>query len=186
MHETNPTEPMDAQPMDVAPVHAEPVTAGPRRVVCVGSFDPIHRGHVGIIERAARLFDEVVVAVAENPAKSCRFSREQRVALAQESLEHVPGAVVEPMGGGLLAEYVRERGAVGVLKGLRSGQDFDYELPMATMNRSLTGMETVLLAAAPELLHVSSTLVKEVHGFGGDVSGFVPAPVLRALDRTRR
>ncbi|WP_260853471.1 pantetheine-phosphate adenylyltransferase [Kocuria palustris] len=163
---------------------------GPRRAVCVGSFDPVHLGHVGIIERAAALFDEVIVAVADNPSKQHRFPIERRVQLVEDSLRDSPGRAeqrvsVEPLGGGLLAQYVQRRGAVAVVKGLRSGQDFDYELPMEAMNRSQTGMETVFLAAAPELAHVSSSLVKEVHGFGGDVAAFVPAPVLAALDETR-
>lgn len=166
---------------------SEQVPSGPRRAVCVGSFDPIHLGHVGIIERAARLFDEVIVAVADNPSKTHRFPMEQRVRLVEQSLgPSASGRVsVEPLGRGLLAQYVRGRGAVAVVKGLRSGQDFDYELPMAGMNRSLTGMETVFLAAAPELAHLSSSLVKEVHGFGGDVSAFVSAAVLEALEQTR-
>lgn len=159
--------------------------SGPRRAVCVGSFDPIHLGHVDIIERAARLFDEVIVAVADNPSKTHRFDRDRRAALAVEALRHVEGVVVEPLQAGLLAHHVRDRGAVAVVKGLRSGQDFDYELPMAEMNRSLTQMETVFLAADPRLLHVSSSLVKEVHGLGGDVSSMLPAHVLAALEETR-
>lgn len=171
-----------------APTTAAPEQSaeGPRRAVCVGSFDPIHLGHVGIIDRAARLFDEVIVAVADNPNKTHRFPITQRVQLVEQSLGSSSGRVtVEPLGGGLLAQYVTGRGAVAVVKGLRSGQDFDYELPMAGMNRSLTGMETVFLAAAAELAHVSSSLVKEVHGFGGDVSAFVTPQVLAALDETR-
>lgn len=169
---------------------ADGAVRAPRRAVCVGSFDPIHLGHVGIIGRAALLFDEVIVAVADNPAKKHRFPVRRRVELVQESLRESSGraedqVTVEPLGGGLLAQYVQRREAVAVVKGLRAGQDFDYELPMATMNRSLTGMETVFLAAAPELAHVSSSLVKEVHGFGGDVADFVSAPVLKALDETR-
>lgn len=171
-----------------APATAAPeqTPSGGRRAVCVGSFDPIHLGHVGIIERAARLFDEVIVAVADNPNKTHRFPIGHRVQLVEQSLGASSGRVtVEPLGGGLLAQYVTGRGAVAVVKGLRSGQDFDYELPMAGMNRSLTGMETAFLAAAPELAHVSSSLVKEVHGFGGDVSAFVTPEVLAALDGTR-
>lgn len=84
-------------------------------------------------------------------------------------------------GAGLLAEYAAQRGAVALVKGLRSGEDFEYEVPMATMNRHLTGVETVFLPGDPRFLHLSSTLVKEVQGLGGDVSGFVPAPVMRAL-----
>ncbi|MFI7482905.1 pantetheine-phosphate adenylyltransferase [Kocuria sp. M1R5S2] len=153
------------------------------RAICPGSFDPIHNGHVEVVARAAALFDEVVVAVSTNPNKRYRFDRDRRLALVAESLAGVAGVVVEPMGEGLLAEYAARRGAVALVKGLRSGEDYAYEVPMATMNRDLTGVETVYLPGDPRFLHLSSTLVKEVEGLGGDVSGFVPAPVLRALGR---
>ncbi|WP_272026243.1 pantetheine-phosphate adenylyltransferase [Kocuria rosea] len=151
------------------------------RAICPGSFDPLHNGHLEIVARAAALFDEVVVAVSTNPHKRYRFDADRRLALVAESLADVAGVVVEPMGAGLLAEYAAQRGAVTLVKGLRSGEDFEYEVPMATMNRHLTGVETVFLPGDPRFLHLSSTLVKEVQGLGGDVSGFVPAPVLRAL-----
>lgn len=152
-----------------------------RRAICPGSFDPIHRGHVEIIRRAAMLFQEVVVAVSDNPKKTYFLDRSQRLELAEASLEGISGVVVEPLEEGLLARYAADRGAVALVKGLRSGQDYDYELPMAAMNRALTQVETVFLPANPELLHISSSLVKEVHGLGGDVEAFVPAPVLAAL-----
>lgn len=151
------------------------------RAICPGSFDPLHNGHVEVVARAAALFDEVVVAVSTNPHKRYRFDADLRLALAEESLAGVAGVVVEPMGAGLLAEYAAQRGAVALVKGLRSGEDYEYEVPMATMNRHLTGVETVFLPGDPRFLHLSSTLVKEVQGLGGDVSGYVPAPVLRAL-----
>jgi pantetheine-phosphate adenylyltransferase len=151
------------------------------RAICPGSFDPLHNGHVEVVARAAALFDEVVVAVSTNPHKRYRFDADRRLALVAESLADVAGVVVEHMGAGLLAEYAAQRGAVALVKGLRSGEDFEYEVPMATMNRHLTGVETVFLPGDPRFLHLSSTLVKEVQGLGGDVSGFVPAPVLRAL-----
>ncbi len=151
------------------------------RAICPGSFDPLHNGHVEVVARAAALFDEVVVAVSTNPHKRYRFDADQRLALARESFADVAGVVVEPMGAGLLAQYAARRGAVALVKGLRSGEDYAYEVPMATMNRDLTRVETVFLPGDPRYLHLSSTLVKEVHGLGGDVSGFVPAPVLAAL-----
>lgn len=151
------------------------------RAICPGSFDPIHNGHVEVVARAAALFDEVVVAVSTNPHKRYRFDADQRLALVRESLAGIAGVVVEPMGEGLLAEYAAQRGAVALVKGLRSGEDYAYEVPMATMNRHLTPVETVFLPGDPRFLHLSSTLVKEVQGLGGDVSGFVPEPVLRAL-----
>ncbi|MDO5618318.1 pantetheine-phosphate adenylyltransferase [Kocuria sp.] len=152
-----------------------------RRAICPGSFDPIHRGHVEIIRRTALLFPEVVVAVSDNPKKSYFFDRQQRLDLAEASLRGIPGVVVEPLEEGLLARYAADRGAVALVKGLRSGQDYDYELPMAAMNRALTAVETVFLPANPDLLHISSSLVKEVHGLGGDVAPFVPEPVYAAL-----
>jgi pantetheine-phosphate adenylyltransferase len=151
------------------------------RAICPGSFDPIHNGHVEIVARAAALFDEVVVAVSTNPNKRYRFDHGRRLALVEESLAGVAGVVVETMGDGLLAQYAARRGAVALVKGLRSGEDYAYEVPMATMNRGLTGVETVYLPGDPRFLHLSSTLVKEVQGLGGDVSGFVPGPVLRAF-----
>ncbi|KNC18536.1 phosphopantetheine adenylyltransferase [Arthrobacter sp. RIT-PI-e] len=151
------------------------------RAICPGSFDPVHLGHVDVITRAARLFDEVVVAVSTNYAKTYRFDAEERRMLCAESLAHLPNVTVVPMGGGLLADFCREQGAVGVVKGLRSGLDVDYELPMARMNRHLADVETVFLPGDAAFLHVSSTLLKEVAALGGDVAPFVPPAVLRRL-----
>jgi len=152
-----------------------------RRAVCPGSFDPIHNGHLEVIARAASLFDEVIVAVSTNYAKKYRFGLEERLDMARETLASLRGIVVEPVGEGLLAEYCRQRGANAIVKGLRSSSDFDYELPMATMNRQLTGVETVFVPAEGHYLHLSSTLIKEVFTLGGDVSEFVPKSVLKRL-----
>ncbi|PPB50552.1 pantetheine-phosphate adenylyltransferase [Arthrobacter pityocampae] len=154
------------------------------RAVCPGSFDPLHNGHLEVISRAARLFDEVVVAVSTNYAKTYRFDLDQRMAFCAESLAHLPGVSVLPMGGGLLAEFCREQGATAVVKGLRSGLDFDYELPMATMNRHLADIDTVFLPTDTEFAHVSSTLLKEVASLGGDVTPFVPDAVNRHLQKS--
>lgn len=151
------------------------------RAICPGSFDPIHLGHVAIVRRAARLFDEVVVAVSTNPNKKHRFTEAQRLSLAESVFQDLPEVVVEPLTHGLIAQYASHREAVALVKGLRNGADYDYELPMATMNRALSGVETVFLPAAPELLHVSSSLVMEVYALGGDVTPFVPEPVLEAI-----
>lgn len=151
------------------------------RAVCPGSFDPIHNGHIDVISRAARLFDEVIVAVSTNHAKKYRFDDEERTTLCRESLSHLPGVTVRPLGSGLLAEFCREQGATALVKGLRSGLDFDYELPMATMNRHLADVETVFLPTTAEFSHVSSTLLKEVTSLGGDVEPFVPPAVFRRL-----
>ena len=154
-----------------------------RRAVCPGSFDPLHKGHVEVIARAANLFDEVVVAVSVNPAKRYRFSTQERIAMIETTLSSLAGVTARPMGPGLLAEFCREIGAGAIVKGLRNGADLEFEAPMAAMNRHLTGVETVYLPADARYTHLSSSLIKEVHGLGGDVAELVPAAVLRGLDR---
>jgi len=149
--------------------------------VCPGSFDPVTNGHVDVVGRAATLFDEIVVAVLGNPAKSGLFPLEERVELLRASLEGCHGVQVEAVSGGLLVDYCRSVGAAAIVKGLRSGTDYAYELPMARMNRHLTGIETVFVSGDPAFEHVSSTLVKEVAGLGGDVAGLVPDVVLPRL-----
>jgi len=155
--------------------------------VCPGSFDPVTNGHVDVIRRAAGLFDGVVVAVLDNPAKKSLFPLDERVALLQEVLDAIDGMRVEAVAGGLLVDYCRSVGASAIVKGLRSGNDFAYELPMALMNRHLTGIETVFIPGDPRFEHVSSSLIKEVAGYGGDVIGLVPDIVLpRLLARLAR
>lgn len=154
-----------------------------RRAVCPGSFDPITVGHVDVLVRAAALYDEVVVAVLHNPAKRGTFPVEERIEFIERALpEPLADRVrVEAFAGRLLVDVCRDVGAEVIIKGLRGGTDFAYELPMALMNRHLTGVETVFLPGAPEFEHVSSSLVKEVARFGGDVSGLVPDEVVTAL-----
>ena len=158
-----------------------PTDATGRRCVCPGSYDPITNGHVDVIARAAALFDEVVVAVLHNPAKAGLFEVDERVVLARSAVAERLGASarvrVQAWSGRLLVDVCREVGAVAVVKGLRGTGDLGYELPMALMNRHLTGVETVFLAGDPTLEHVSSSLVKEVAAYGGDVSGLVPPEV---------
>ena len=167
----------------------QPAAVPDRRCVCPGSFDPVTSGHLDIIRRAAGLFAEVIVAVVTNPSKSGTFTLDERLDLlamslaGQDGLDHVR---VEAVPAGLLVDYCRDVGAVAVVKGLRSGTDFAYELPMALMNRHLTGLETVFLPGSPQFEHVSSSLVKEVAASGGDVRGLVPDTVLpRLLARVR-
>ncbi|HEY6741943.1 MAG TPA: pantetheine-phosphate adenylyltransferase [Lapillicoccus sp.] len=154
-----------------------------RRAVCPGSYDPVTNGHVDVVTRAATLFDEVVVAVLYNPAKQGAFPVEERVSLLEESLAAVGNLRVEAFADRLLVDVCRDVGATAIVKGLRGGTDFAYELPMALMNKHLTGIETVFLPGDPRFEHVSSSLVKEVARYGGDVTGLVPDPVLDALKR---
>jgi pantetheine-phosphate adenylyltransferase len=155
-----------------------------RRAVCPGSYDPVTHGHLDVIARAAALHDEVVVAVLHNPAKAGTFTPEERVAFVERAVEAAgltDRVRVEAFAGRLLVDVCRDVGADVVVKGLRGGTDFAYELPMALMNRHLTGVETVFLPGEPSYGHVSSSLVKEVVRYGGDVDGLVPDEVRDAL-----
>ncbi|WP_377641502.1 pantetheine-phosphate adenylyltransferase [Oryzobacter terrae] len=159
-----------------------------RRAVCPGSYDPVTSGHLDVIARAAALHDEVVVAVLHNPAKAGAFAVEDRIGFIERGLAGLgvtSGVRVEAFAGRLLVDVCRDLGADVVVKGLRGPTDFAYELPMALMNRHLTGVETLFLPGAPEFEHVSSSLVKEVARYGGDVTGLVPDEVRDALVRLR-
>ncbi len=151
------------------------------RAVCPGSYDPVTNGHIDVITRATLLFDEVVVAILHNPAKRGTFPVEQREALLRDCIGSFPGVRVALFANTLLVDICSELDATAIVKGLRSGTDFAYELPMALMNRQLTGVETVFLPGDPQFEHVSSSLIKEVHALGGDVSGMVPLSVRAAL-----
>jgi pantetheine-phosphate adenylyltransferase len=144
-----------------------------RRAVCPGSFDPPTFGHLDIIRRASRLFDEVIVAVGTNVSKNRLFDAGERIAMVRRACEDLPHVSVEGFAG-LVTTFCAEHDAAAIVKGLRAASDFDYELQMAQMNSSLTGVETVFIPTSPERGFVSSSLVKEVAGFGGDVSAFVP------------
>ncbi len=156
-----------------------------RRCVCPGSYDPVTNGHLDVIRRAANLFDEVVVAVLHNPAKAGAFPVEERLELIRAALARSLGAghrvSVGAWSGRLLVDVCREVGAGAVVKGLRGTGDLGYELPMALMNRHLTGVETVFLPGDPAWEHVSSSLVKEVSAYGGDVAALVPPEVNERL-----
>ena len=138
-------------------------------------------GHVDVITRAASLYDEVVVAVLHNSSKRGTFSVDERMKLLDLALVAVPNARIETFAGRLLVDVCREAGAQAIVKGLRSDTDFAYELPMALMNRHLSGVETVFLPGDPRFGHVSSSLIKEVAAFGGDITGLVPQEVRAAL-----
>ena len=148
--------------------------------VCPGSFDPLTLGHVDVVRRARSMFDEVVVGVARNSSKASLLPVEQRVALARAAFADVDGVRVEAVDG-LLADFVRTVGAVAVVKGLRGGADFDAELPMALMNRHLSGVETVFVVGDQALAHIASSLVKDVARYGGPIDDLVPAGVAEAV-----
>lgn len=145
-----------------------------------GTFDPITNGHLDIIERARRHFPRVVLAVSQNPGKAPMFSLEERVALGKEVLAGIPGVEVDSFDG-LLVDYASRRDIHVFVKGLRAVSDFDYELQMAQMNHRLSGVETFFMVATPKYSFLSSSLVKEVARFGGDVSAFVPVEVARKM-----
>lgn len=148
--------------------------------VCPGSFDPVTLGHVDIFERAAAQFDEVVVAILVNPAKTGMFDLDERIAMVKESTTHLPNLRVQ-VAHGLVVDFVRSCGMTAIVKGLRTGTDFEYELQMAQMNKHIAGVDTFFVATAPRYSFVSSSLAKEVAMLGGDVSELLPEPVNRRL-----
>jgi pantetheine-phosphate adenylyltransferase len=153
-----------------------------KKAVCPGSFDPITNGHLDVIERASHLFDEVVIAVLVNNSKSSLFTIEERIVLARDCVKHLRNVKVD-MWSGLLVDYCRENKVDAIVKGLRAVSDFDYELQMAQMNLQLKGVDTLLMATKPAYSFLSSSLVREIARYGGDVSNLVPAGVLSELIR---
>lgn len=146
------------------------------RAVCPGSFDPVTNGHLDIIRRGAAIFDELVVATGANPSKSRLFDPEARLEMLREVCTDLPNVTV--MGfTGLIVDFCKEIDAQAIVKGLRGGNDYEYELPMAQMNSHLTGVETVFVPTNASWGYVSSSLVKEVATLGGDVSSLVPPAV---------
>jgi pantetheine-phosphate adenylyltransferase len=154
-----------------------------RTVVYPGTFDPITNGHIDLVERACRLFDNVVVAVAASSRKNPLFTLDERVELARETLAHL--ANVKICGFDiLLVDFVRQQNAQAVLRGLRAVSDFEYEFQLANMNRALApNMESIFLTPAEHLSYISSSIVREIAVLGGDVSQFVAGPVEAALQR---
>jgi pantetheine-phosphate adenylyltransferase len=149
--------------------------------LCPGSFDPPTNGHVDVIERAARHFESVCVAVIANPSKEALFSLEERTEMLEDVLSHVDNIEVASFDG-LLVEFARERGMSVIVKGLRAVSDFEYELQMAQMNAALLpGLDTMYFTSKPAWAFLSSSLVKEVARFGGAVDGLVPPLVAKAL-----
>ncbi|MGA9101942.1 pantetheine-phosphate adenylyltransferase [Aeromicrobium sp.] len=147
------------------------------KVVCPGSFDPVTNGHLDIVERASRLFDEVVVAVLVNESKASMFTLEERLDMLSRATSDLANVTVASFRG-LLVNFCIENGVQAIVKGLRAVSDFDYELQMAQMNGSLTEVDTVFIPTSPEYSFLASSLVKEVAKGGGDVSRLVPDFVL--------
>jgi len=149
--------------------------------LCPGSFDPVTNGHLDIIERTARHWDEVIVAVTRNPQKAqSRFSLEERQEMLGEAVAHLGNVRIEALTG-LVVDFARDHGAEVIVKGLRAVSDFEYELQMSQMNKRLSGIDTFFVSTSPEYSFLSSSLVCEVAKFGGDVKGMVPDGVAERL-----
>ena len=150
--------------------------------VCPGSFDPVTNGHVDIFKRASKLFDKVIVLVSVNLAKSASFSVKERVAMIEEVTKDLPNVEVD-YDDGLLADYVKCKGAKVIVKGLRAVSDFEYEFQMALANKRLyEGAETVFLTTSSENMFLSSSVIKQVASLGGDISSFVPKEILNDIN----
>jgi pantetheine-phosphate adenylyltransferase len=155
----------------------------PRIAVCPGSYDPITHGHVDVITRASQMFDELIVAVVNASVRKSNslFSAEERIDFIEAATSHLGNVRVEPFSS-LVVEFARERGAKAIVKGLRAISDFEYELEMNQLNRQLASdIESIYLMASPQYSFLSSSGVKEIATFGGDVSDLVPEPVARRL-----
>ncbi|MCC6496270.1 MAG: pantetheine-phosphate adenylyltransferase [Propionibacteriaceae bacterium] len=144
--------------------------------ICPGSFDPVTHGHLDIIGRAAALFDDVVVAVGRNSAKNYLFTLDERLELMRATTGHLPNVTVAALDG-LLVDFARARGAQVLVKGIRFASDFDFELQMAHINAVVGSVETVMLPASSQWATLSSTMIREVASYGGDVGAFVPEVV---------
>ncbi len=156
-----------------------------RIAICPGSFDPITRGHLDIIERAAGLFDQVIVLIMVNPSKAnTAFTGQERVEMARRVTKHIPNVTVD-FYSGLLADYARDKGACTLVKGLRAVTDFEYEFQMALTNKKLyPKLETMFMTTGVQYMYLSSSVVRQVASFGGDISEFVcPEILAEILDR---
>ena len=153
-----------------------------KRVVCPGSFDPITFGHLDIIERAAKLFDEVTIAVLVNQTKKSLFTVAERMEMIAEVTAKFPNVKVDSWSG-LLVDFCKTKGIDSIVKGLRAVTDFDYELQMSQINYQLQGIETLFMSTSPAHSFLSSSLIKEIASHGGDVSGYVPSEILERLGK---
>lgn len=157
------------------------MTGDPRRCVCPGSYDPITNGHLDVIARASSLYDDVVVAVLHNTAKQGTFAVDERIRLITAATAGLPNVRALAFGDRLIVDVCRELDAAVIVKGIRGLTDYEYELPMALMNREMSGVETLLLPGDPALTHYSSSLIRLIAQRGADVSAMVPEPVLGPL-----
>lgn len=153
------------------------------KALYTGSFDPLTNGHLNIIERAAKLYDQLTIGIIVNPSKTCMFSLEERKGMIEDALKHLTNVKVDCFSG-LLARYVNENGFNVVVRGLRATMDFEYEIQMAQMNARLFDetVETVFLMTDPKYSFISSSMIKEVHSLGGSIEGLVPAEILKRMN----
>ncbi|HWY91597.1 MAG TPA: pantetheine-phosphate adenylyltransferase [Chthoniobacterales bacterium] len=154
-----------------------------RRAICPGSFDPVTNGHLDVIQRASRLFDDLIVAVAFNDQKqkSTLFSTDERIELLRQSCDDIPNAQIVKLDG-LLVDFAKQQGAGAIVRGLRAISDFEFEFQMALMNRKMEpSLETIFMMPKEEYTYISSRIVKEIARLGGNVESFVPHWVARAL-----
>ncbi|MBR5252039.1 MAG: pantetheine-phosphate adenylyltransferase [Oscillospiraceae bacterium] len=150
--------------------------------ICPGSFDPITLGHIDIIERSAKIFDKVYVVVMVNPAKQPTFSTEERIDMIKQTTGHIPNVVAESYTG-LIADYAKEKGACTLVKGLRAVTDFEYEFQQALTNKKLNpDLETLFMVTNQEYMYLSSTIVRQIANFGGDIGQFVPSQIKDKLE----
>ena len=157
------------------------------KALYTGSFDPLTNGHFNIIERAAKLYDELTIGIIVNPSKRSMFSLEERVDMIRETVRELDNVKVDCFSG-LLADYVNENGFNVVVRGLRAAMDFEYEIQMAHMNARLFNetVETVFLMTDPKYSFISSSMMKEVHSLGGSIEGLVPDEILKRMNRSAR
>ena len=145
--------------------------------ICPGSFDPITKGHIDIIERTSKLFDKVYAVVMVNPSKVPTFTTEERIEMIRQTTSHIPNVEVESYAG-LIADYAKEKGACTLVKGLRAVTDFEYEFQQALINKKLNPeLETLFMVTNQEYMYLSSTIVRQIANFGGDISQFVPPEI---------
>lgn len=153
-----------------------------KRAIYPGTFDPFTNGHIDILERACNIFDDIIIAVAVNSQKKPMFSAEERAEMIRESVASFASVTVDTLQAGLLIDYAREKRAVAIIRGLRQVADFEYEFQIALMNRHLCpDITTVFLMPNEKYTYLTSSIIREVASLGGDISDFVPAPVLKRL-----